>query len=166
MKLNLYKIVYGHELPCRLTLFTSLLRMNHLSDGDADASPDTKTKVESITFHMSGMAWLPLQGHVTNSIFDSHEKCGVYVMISVAPAGKSVGPLWQKFNVVVFSGTASVINVKLCMMVLLIEPYLFISLSVTLTILQGHRSIKQFSQKMLCSHPIKLRHLRTGEHVK
>ena len=63
--MNLYKIVYGHELPCRLTLFTSLLRMNHLSDGDADASPDTKTKVESITFHMSGMAWLPLQGHDT-----------------------------------------------------------------------------------------------------
>ena len=35
------------------------------------------------------------------------------------------------------------INVKICMMVLLIELYLFFPLSVTVTIFQGHSSVKQ-----------------------
>ena len=44
----------------------------------------------------------------------------------------------------IFSDTINVINVKLCMMVLLIKLYLFISLSVTLTIFQGHSNIEQY----------------------
>ena len=38
----------------------------------------------------------------------------------------------------------NVINVKLCMMVLHCEHYLFTKLSVTLTLFQGHSSVKQF----------------------
>ena len=40
--------------------------------------------------------------------------------------------------------TIYVIDVKLCMMVLHIEFYLFATLLVTLTLFQGHSSIKQF----------------------
>ena len=51
--------------------------------------------------------------------------------------------------------TQTALNVKLCLMVLLIELYLFIPLSVTLTIFQGHKSVKQFQLKILRSLPIK-----------
>ena len=46
------------------------------------------------------------------------------------------------------SDTITVISVKLCMMVLLVELYLFIPLSVTFTIFQGHSSVKQFKLKI------------------
>ena len=67
-------------------------------------------------------------------------------MISVWPAGQVIIWCGKNFDVVVcfFSDTLNVIDVKLCMMVLLIEHYLFLPLSVTLTIFQGHRSVKQF----------------------
>ena len=45
------------------------------------------------------------------------------------------------FNIGIYSDTLTVINVKLCMMVLLIELYLFIPFSVTLTIFQGHSNV-------------------------
>ena len=50
----------------------------------------------------------------------------------------------KNFTVTVFLDTLKAINVKFCLMVLVIELYLFIPLSVTLTIFQGHRSVKQF----------------------
>ena len=56
-------------------------------------------------------------------------------MIGVGPA--------ENFNVAIFSDTVNVINVKLCMMVLLTELYMFMPLSVAFTIFQGHRSVKQ-----------------------
>ena len=49
------------------------------------------------------------------------------------------------------------IHVKLCMMVVLIELYSFIPLLVTLIEFQGHSIVKQFSLKMLCSYPVKLK---------
>ena len=49
----------------------------------------------------------------------------------------------ENFNIEIFSDTINVINVKLCMMVLHVELYLLITLSVTLTSLQGHSSVKQ-----------------------
>ena len=52
--------------------------------------------------------------------------------------------LLKKFNIAIYSNTINVINVKLCMMVLLLALYLFIPLSVTLTIFQGHSNIEQF----------------------
>ena len=55
--------------------------------------------------------------------------------------------LVEKFNIGIYSDTTKVINVKLCMMVLLIELYLFIHLSLILTIFQGHSSIEQFYLK-------------------
>ena len=50
----------------------------------------------------------------------------------------------------IFSVTINVINVKLCMMaLLLIELYLFILLSVTFTIFQCHSTVKRFLLKIL-----------------
>ena len=52
--------------------------------------------------------------------------------------------LGKNFKIGIWSDTINVINVKLCMMVLLIEFYLFIPLSMTLTILEGHSNVEQF----------------------
>ena len=49
------------------------------------------------------------------------------------------------------------INVKSCMMVVLIELYPIMPLSVIPIAFQGHNSVKQFSLKILCSYPIKLK---------
>ena len=51
--------------------------------------------------------------------------------------------LVESFNIGIYSDTINVKNVKLCMMVLLVELYLFIPLSVTLTIFQGHSNVEQ-----------------------
>ena len=64
-------------------------------------------------------------------------------MINMFFIGQVFG-LVENFNIGTYSDTINVINVKLCMMVLLIELYLFISLSVTLTILHGHSNVKLF----------------------
>ena len=53
-----------------------------------------------------------------------------------------------------YSDTKTVINVKLCIMVILTELYLFTPLLVTLTIFQGHSSGKQFQLNILCSYPV------------
>ena len=50
----------------------------------------------------------------------------------------------ENFNIGIFSDIMNVINIKLCMMVLLIELYLFIPLSAALIIFQGHSNLKQF----------------------
>ena len=52
--------------------------------------------------------------------------------------------LVENFDNGISSDTIDVINVKLCMMLLHFELYLFIILSVTLTLFQGHSSVKQF----------------------
>ena len=54
--------------------------------------------------------------------------------------------LVENMNIEIYSDTINVINVKLCMIVLLIELYLFIPLSVTLTIFRNgsHSSVKLF----------------------
>ena len=50
----------------------------------------------------------------------------------------------ENFDTGILSDTVKVINVKLCMMVLHIELYLFMTLLVTLTLYQGHSNITQF----------------------
>ena len=50
----------------------------------------------------------------------------------------------KNLNVAIFSDTINVVNVKLCMMVILIEIYLFILHLVTLIVSQDHSSVKQF----------------------
>ena len=60
----------------------------------------------------------------------------------------------ENFSFAIFS---DIMNVKLCVMVLLFELYLFSTLSVTLTIFQGHSNVKQFYKKKLCSYLIKLK---------
>ena len=64
-------------------------------------------------------------------------------MISVRPAGQ-LSVCGKNFNVAIFLDTISKINGKLCMIVVLIELYPFVTLSVTLIVLQGHSSVKQF----------------------
>ena len=73
-----------------------------------------------------------------------------------------VSGLVENFNIRINfeSDTISVIDVKFCMVVLLFELYLFIPLSLTLTIFQGHSNVKQFSQIILCSYLSKLKRCR------
>ena len=52
-----------------------------------------------------------------------------------------VSGLVENFNIGGFLDIINMIYVKLCMMALLIELYLVIPFSVTLTILQGHSSV-------------------------
>ena len=56
-----------------------------------------------------------------------------------------VSGLVKNENIGIYSETINVINVKLCMVVLLIKHYLFIPLSVTFTIFQGHSNKQLFN---------------------
>ena len=76
-----------------------------------------------------------------------------------------VSELVKNFNIRIFSDTINVINVKLCMMVLLIELHLFLPPSVTLIIFKGHRNVEQFQLKSFCSCPIKLKFCRIVKKV-
>ena len=55
------------------------------------------------------------------------------------------------------------VNVQICVLVLLIELYMFIPLSFTLTVFQGHRSVKQVLTEILCFYPVKLKLLSTSK---
>ena len=55
-----------------------------------------------------------------------------------------VSGLVKNFNTGIYTDTINVVNVKPCMMVLLMELYLFLAFSVTLTIYQGHSNVKHF----------------------
>ena len=72
----------------------------------------------------------------------------------------------RNFNVATFSEIVNMLNVKLCMMVVLIELYPLIPLSVTLIVFQGHSSVKHFWLKMLCSYLIKLKLCLITDYVK
>ena len=61
---------------------------------------------------------------------------------------------WLVENFNIYSDTINVINVKLCVMVLLIEHFMFLPLSVTLTLFKGHSNVELSNQKF-CSYPIK-----------
>ena len=61
-------------------------------------------------------------------------------MISVGLAGLMTAWHGESFNVAIFLDT---MNVKLCMLVLLIGLYPLIPLSVTLTVFQGHSNVEQ-----------------------
>ena len=65
-------------------------------------------------------------------------------MIGVRPAGKLYIVCGKNFNVAIFSDSINMINVKLCIMVVLVELYPLIPLSVSLIVLQGHSNVKQF----------------------
>ena len=53
----------------------------------------------------------------------------------------------KNFVTWIYSDNINVINVKLCLMVRLIEVYLFIPFSVTLTTFQDHTNIENFNRK-------------------
>ena len=76
-------------------------------------------------------------------------------MICVGPAGGVICPVLKLFNIAVFSDTVNVMNIKLCMMVLLTELCLFIPLSMTLTVFQGHSCVKQFQLNFFFFFPFK-----------
>ena len=56
-----------------------------------------------------------------------------FAMITVRPAGR-FSAYGRHFNVAIFSDTKNMMNVILCMMVILIEPYPFTPVSVTLIV--------------------------------
>ena len=64
-------------------------------------------------------------------------------MISIRPASQQVSICSKYFNIAIFSDFINMINIKLFVMVVLIELYPFIPLSVTLIVVQGHSSVKQ-----------------------
>ena len=73
----------------------------------------------------------------------------------------------KNFNNAILSDTMDMINVKLCMMIVLIELCPFVSLSVTLPAFEGHSSVKQFQLNFCCcSHQIKLELLMIVDYVK
>ena len=63
-------------------------------------------------------------------------------MINMFSVGQVSG-LVKIFIIGIYSDTMTVVNIKLCMMVLLIKLYLFIPLSMTLTIFQGHSNVEE-----------------------
>ena len=64
-------------------------------------------------------------------------------MVSVRLAGQQI-VCGKSCNVAIFLDSMNMMNVKFCMMVVLIEHYPFIPLSVTLIAFQGHSSVEQF----------------------
>ena len=70
--------------------------------------------------------------------------------------GQVSGPV-QNLNIEIFSDSLNVINVEVGMMLLLGELYLFVPLSVSMTIFQGYRNGKQFQLKKLCSYLVSLK---------
>ena len=65
-------------------------------------------------------------------------------MISDETAARVTVRRGKNFNVAIFSDTINVINDKICMIVLLIELYLSIPITLILTIFQGHWGVKEF----------------------
>ena len=86
-------------------------------------------------------------------------------MISVMPSDQ-FSVCGKNFNVAIFSDTLNMINVRLCMIIVLIEFYPFIPLSATLILFQDHSSVKQFQLKILCSYPVKLKLCMIGNYIK
>ena len=70
-------------------------------------------------------------------------------MIIVTPVGR-VSDCVENFDVPFFWVTIDVVDLKLYLVVVLVELYLFMSLSVTLAICEGHSSVKQFFTKKNC----------------
>ena len=64
-------------------------------------------------------------------------------VIDIFSVGQVSG-LVENFNNAIFSDSINGINGKLCMKIPHTELYLFITLSVTLTLFQGHSVVKQF----------------------
>ena len=62
-------------------------------------------------------------------------------MISIKPAGQ-LSVCGKNFNVAIVLDTINMINVQFWIMLVLIELYPFIPLSVTLIVFQGHSSVK------------------------
>ena len=57
----------------------------------------------------------------------------------------------KNFNIAIFLDAINIMNVKLYMMVVLIELYPLKQLSVTLVLFQGHSSFQQFENFMFLS---------------
>ena len=71
---------------------------------------------------------------------------GVYSreIINILSSVKCLGLLKKLLHSGIFSHTVNVINVKLCIMVLLIALHVYSPLSVTLTVFQVRSNVEQF----------------------
>ena len=65
-------------------------------------------------------------------------------MISFRLASLRLSVCGKNCHVAMFADAKNIISVKLCMMVVLIELYPSIPLSVTWIVFQGHSSVRQF----------------------
>ena len=95
-------------------------------------------------------------GFLSSVAFTLYGCCKDYVQYDLCDAGLysgetinfflvgQVSGLVENVSIEIYSDTTNVINVKLCLMVLLIELYLFIPLSVALTIFERLSNVKQF----------------------
>ena len=68
----------------------------------------------------------------------------INVGLTGGPAGHLSGRAQKNFNIAIFSDTIIVINVQVCMMVLLTKLYLYIPLSVTLTVFKFELKMLEF----------------------
>ena len=62
-------------------------------------------------------------------------------MISIKPAGQ-LSECGKNLNIAIFCDTINIINVKFCMMIVLIELYPFIPLSATFIAFEVHSNVK------------------------
>ena len=95
--------------------------------------------IELCLFVPQSVTFILFQGHNSVRQFLTRMK-NVYIMISVRPACR-LSVCGKHFNVAIFSDTINLITVKLHIMVVLIELYRFIPLSMPLIVLQGHSSV-------------------------
>ena len=127
--------VWGENIKNQLSLFGTLALWLH----GAKRQP-----ISTANFYGNPQISKTLQSFRNKFVvttFDVHKKC-VSVMISVRPAGQPV--VFDKTWILQFSLTLNMVNVRLCMLVVIIELNPFVLLSVTLIAFQGHGSVKQF----------------------
>ena len=86
--------------------------------------------------------WQTIRDTSTDSFWLTLKMC-MYVLISVRLAGR-LFICGKSVNVAIFSDAIKMDDFKICKVVVFIELYPFIPLSVTLIVFQGHSTVKQF----------------------
>ena len=73
----------------------------------------------------------------------------MYVMINVRAASGPSKTMGKNFNIAICINTINMINVKLGMVVVLIELYPFMPFSVTLIVCQGHSGLNSLAENCM-----------------
>ena len=87
-------------------------------------------------------------------------------MVSVRPAGLLSDRMWQKLQCCDFLGHYNyMINVRLCMMAVLMKLYPFVPLLVTLIVFQDNSSVQQLQPENLYSLSVKLKLCTIADYI-